>query len=180
MNILKKFCKLPLLIISAVLVVASLVTFIVVNSVEHGNKYEYGFDEFGMSINFKVDFRDDSMLLFSAHIKTAFSNEEVSDVEAMFYTINDGELYVKSDGKTEKAGRLDSYKLTISYPVTDDKSIDVVLKCNTNIALETASIVLMNVFGVLLVASSVYFAIDSKKNKKAVVVNVETVSEPQA
>ena len=141
------------------------IALIIVCCVPHGKIYTYEIknndDLTLLSLTYK--FKSNNVVEQTNYLNIGNgSNLETVQLE---YKIEDGVFFLKQSNQEtfDRIGKIDSFKIIVE---DSGLSSEVSMKCNANIALRTASIVLMSVFGVFAVMSIILVVLDKKGKLK--------------
>lgn len=144
---LKKFvdlCKKPILIASAVIFAAFMVTIIVVSCLPHANKYSYKMELPGGSMEMTMTFKGDTVTLEGVTKPVDGEAEVLSDEYK--YRIEKGKLYlIVEDGTEEYFGDINVYRFK-----GGDNGITVSIECVPAVNFRTTAIVFIVLSGVVL------------------------------
>ena len=162
---MKKYLKIILWTISAVIFVGFMIALAVLNNSGHGKLYTgvakgYGEDDKISSMEVSVEIKDENELVWALKY-----NGEVSKTESLYF-IEDGELYLcfldVDDSNFSYLGEISAYEIEIG--VLDGVMIGD-LKCSKNITLRNVFVTFM-VIGILgLLANTVYVVFEVLKKK---------------
>ena len=144
---LKKFvdlCKKPILIASAVIFAAFMVTIIVVSCLPHANKYSYKMELPGGSMEMTMTFKGDTVTQ-EVVTKPVDGEAEVLSYEYK-YRIEKGKLYlIDEDGTEEYSGDINVYRFK-----GGEDGITVSIECVPAVNFRTTAIVFIVLSGVVL------------------------------
>ena len=176
MEKLRNFAKKPLAIISGALFGVFLIMLIVVCDVPHGKTYsaETTITQNQMQGNIRITLDLSDKATFKMEYLSGDLFEGMDDEYRVMsisgeYKIENGELLIKFDGKSEfeNVGKINSFKIIQNEENPILESDNVTLECTTNKALLIVSVVCMVVFAVLIVLSLILL----QKDKKQALVN---------
>lgn len=145
---LKKFvdlCKKPILIASAAIFAAFMVTIIVVSCLPHANKYSYKESIAGVTVEMTMTFKGDTATQ-KMSVSMAGMEPEVETYEYK-YRIEGGKLYlIDADGTEEYSGLINVYRLK-----SDDPSgPNIAIECVPAVNFRTSAIIFIVLSGVVL------------------------------
>lgn len=176
---LKKFvdlCKKPILIASAAIFAAFMVTIIVVSCLPHANKYSYKGEWLGTSMEMTMTFKGDTVTQ-EAVAKSVDGEAQVSSYEYK-YRIEKGKLYlIDADGTEEYSGLINVYRLK-----SDDPSgPNIAIECVPAVNFRTTAIVFIVLSGVVLAGCITLRELDKRGKIKYQTAKVEdTEAQPEA
>lgn len=172
---LKKFvdlCKKPILIASAVIFAAFMVTIIVVSCLPHANSYKMELPEVSMEMT--MTFKGDTVTL-EAVTKPVDGEAEVSSDEYK-YRIEKGKLYLIDENGTEAYfGDINVYRFK-----GGDDGITVSMECVPAVNFRTTAIVFIVLSGVVLAGCITLRELDKRGKIKYQTAKVEdTEAQPE-
>jgi hypothetical protein len=137
------FCKKPLCIISAIIMVVFTALLIFISCQSHGKKYVYSLNILGYKLEVVMEMDDDDITSVS------YINGQIQDAPiSVPYKIIDGVLYTYPPEMStpNRVGKINAYEIVMENLNTDDGTIsrgNVVLSCTLNNALKIVSIVML-------------------------------------
>lgn len=170
---LKKFvdlCKKPILIASAVIFAAFMVTIIVVSCLPHANKYSYKMESLEGSMEMTMTFKGDIVTL-EAVTKPVDGEAEVLSYEEYKYRIEKGKLYlIDENGTEEYFGDINVYRFKGG----------VSIECVPAVNFRTTAIVFIVLSGVVLAGCITLRELDKRGKIKYQTAKVEdTEAQPE-
>lgn len=170
MRKLINFCKIPLVVISSLIMSIGLLIIIVLACVPHGKTYIYSETIMGQYVEMNVTFLDDEELQIG--LVTDGSKGDGSEKSLFNYQIEEGILYTADPKSTsfqvDMVGQINSYQIIIDASTLgltqgseEETSENLVLECKTNVTLKRVSIALI-VLGGLMLTESITIIILSK------------------
>lgn len=174
---LKKFvdlCKKPILIASAAIFAAFMVTIIVVSCLPHANKYSYKMELPGGSVEMTMTFKGDTVTQ-EVVTKPVDGEAEVLSYEYK-YRIEEGKLYlIDEDGTEEYSGDINVYRLK-----GGEDGITVSIECVPAVNFRTTAIVFIVLSGVVLAGCITLRELDKRGKIKYQTAKVEdTEAQPE-
>lgn len=164
MKKMKEFCKKPLAIISAAVLVVFLVVLISINCISHGTTYRSTQTIEDTTYETVISFNGDKMTYETIVDGKSLSGDELPEFE---YEIKDGKLFMKGTASLLPTSGVEITPFEIKIVNVLDKDNPTVLKCNLTIAFDVISIIMVCVSGIALITSLVFILLDKKGKAKA-------------